>query len=198
MDGTVTKASAQGAGIAARQPVAYGKDADGFAKVYGLHHFAYLCKDAEETRHFYEDVLGLPLACVLVADELPSTGDKYPYTHLFFELRDGSYVAFFDIGDELPQKVRARAETLFNHLALEVADEAALLDSKRRLEAAGVEVVGPTDHGFLHSIYFFDPNGLRLELTTRTVDASVMKQKRDEARQLLDRWTRDKHNRKKK
>ncbi len=196
MDGTVT-APMRGSGVAARQSVAY-QGADKFAKIYGLHHFAYLCKDAEETRHFYEDVLGLPLACVIVADELPSTGDKYPYVHLFFELRDGSYVAFFDIGDELPEKVRARAETLFNHLALEVADDAALLASKKRLEAEGVAVVGPTEHGFIHSIYFYDPNGLRLELTTRTIDTKGMVKKRDEARVLLDRWTKDKNNRKKK
>ena len=65
-----------------------------------LHHFAYRCRNAEETRAFYEDVLGLKLAHVIGADTVPSTGEYSPYFHIFFELGDGSYVAFFDLGDD--------------------------------------------------------------------------------------------------
>ena len=67
--------------------------------IKSLHHWAYRCRDAEETRHFYEDVLGLPLAHVVSADIVPSTGEYSPYVHIFFEMKDGSYVAFFDLGD---------------------------------------------------------------------------------------------------
>jgi len=66
--------------------------------IQGLHHYAYRCRDAEETRHFYEDLLGLPLAHVIRADHVPSTGEYCPYVHIFFEMRDGSYMAFFDLG----------------------------------------------------------------------------------------------------
>ena len=69
------------------------------APIHGLHHFAWRCRDAEETRHFYEDLLGLPLAHVIKADTVPSTGEYCPYVHVFFQMRDGSYIAFFDLGD---------------------------------------------------------------------------------------------------
>ena len=69
-------------------------------RISGLHHYAYRCRNAEETRSFYEDLLGLPLAHVIQADSVPSTGASDPYVHLFFEYADGSYIAFFDLGDE--------------------------------------------------------------------------------------------------
>ena len=68
--------------------------------IQGLHHYAYRAKDAEETRHFYEDILGLPLYHIIQSDHVPSTGEYCPYTHFFFRLGDGSYIAFFDLGDD--------------------------------------------------------------------------------------------------
>ena len=65
-----------------------------------LHHYAYRAKDAEETRHFYEDILGLPLYHIIQSDYVPSTGEYCPYTHFFFRLQDGSFIAFFDLGDD--------------------------------------------------------------------------------------------------
>ena len=69
------------------------------APVHQLHHYAYRAKDAEETRHFYEDILGLPLYHIIQSDYVPSTGEYCPYTHFFFRLQDGSFIAFFDLGD---------------------------------------------------------------------------------------------------
>ncbi len=69
------------------------------APVLGLHHFARRCRDAEETRHFYEDILDLLLVHVIRLDRVPSTGEYCPYVHLFFEMADGSNIAFFDLGD---------------------------------------------------------------------------------------------------
>ena len=63
----------------------------------GVHHSAFRCRDAEETRKFYEDILGLPLKAALVFEEEPGSGRPIPYMHLFFELGDGNYVAFFDV-----------------------------------------------------------------------------------------------------
>src|SRR3954468_18394843 len=70
------------------------------APIHQLHHYAYRARDAEETRHFYEDILGLPLYHIIQADHVPSTGDYCPYTHIFFRLKDGSFIAFFDLGDD--------------------------------------------------------------------------------------------------
>ena len=76
--------------------------------VLGLHHFAWRCRDSEETRRFYEDLLGLPLVHVIKSDHVPSTGEYCPYVHIFFQMRDGSYIAFFDLGDDvtaLPSRI---------------------------------------------------------------------------------------------
>ena len=70
-----------------------------FVPINGLHHFAYRCRDAEETRHFYEDILGLPLIHVIRQDRVPSTQEHCPHAHIFFRMTDGSCVAFFDLGD---------------------------------------------------------------------------------------------------
>jgi glyoxylase I family protein len=73
---------------------------NGFARIHGLNHYAFRCRNAEETRHFYEDVLKLPLAATVYHDTVPSTGAYQPYFHIFFELGDGSFLAFFDLLDE--------------------------------------------------------------------------------------------------
>lgn len=160
--------------------------------VLGLHHWAYRCRDAEETRAFYEDLLGLPLAHVIKADTVPSTGEFFPYVHIFFQLEDGSYVAFFDLGDDLASDPSPNTPMWVNHLALRVSSVEKLLQAKKRLEAAGVEVVGVTDHHIINSIYFFDPNGIRLELTTQTVTDQYMRQAQGRARGELDQWTQTK------
>lgn len=157
--------------------------------VRGLHHFAWRCRDAEETRAFYEDLLGLPLAHVIRLDHVPSTGAYCPYVHIFFRMDDGSYVAFFDLGDDLAADPSPNTPMWVNHLALRVDSLERLQAAKARLEAAGVEVVGVTDHGIIRSIYFFDPNGLRLELTVQWADADEMARHQADARGALDDWT---------
>lgn len=114
--------------------------------IQSLNHFAWRCRDAEETRHFYEDLLGLPLAHVIRADHVPSTGEYCPYTHIFFRMADGSFVAFFDLGDDQVAQPSPNTPAWVNHIALQAADRTALLAAKARLEAAGVEVLGVTDH----------------------------------------------------
>ncbi|MGB7301096.1 MAG: VOC family protein [Burkholderiaceae bacterium] len=154
-----------------------------------LHHFAYRCRDAEETRAFYEDVLGLELAHVIKADTVPSTGEYCPYVHIFFKMADNSYIAFFDLGDNKATVPDPDTPPWVNHLALEVTDEAQLLVMKEKLQTHGVDVTGPVDHGFVKSIYFFDPNGLRSELTCRTKPAEYMLERQREAHSELASWT---------
>ena len=153
-----------------------------------MFHFAHPCRDAEETRAFYEDLLGLPMtSCVKVAS-VPSSGDPGPYLHLFFEMGDGSYVAFFDLGaGELPQP-SPNTPKWVQHLALEVPTMTDVKAIQSRLRAAGVEVIGVVDHDFIQSIYFFDPNGLRLEITTRTEPPGFIEKQRAEAHSALADW----------
>ena len=160
--------------------------------IRGLHHYAYRCRDAEETRAFYEDLLELPLAHVVRADNVPSTGEHCPYVHIFFQMRDGSYIAFFDLGDDEAAEPSPNTPSWVNHIALEVDTLDDLEDWKKKLDAGGVEVIGVTDHGFLKSIYFFDPNGHRLELTTRTASSSYLAEGEAKAHAALDAWTEEK------
>ena len=163
-----------------------------FVPIHGLHHFAWRCRDAEETRHFYEDILGLPLVHLIRADTVPSTGEHCPYVHLFFQMRDGSCIAFFDLGDGVAAAPSANTPAWCNHMAMQVDSLEELERAKHRLEASGVQVLGVTDHPFVKSIYFFDPNGFRLELTTRTDEPGYMERKRSSARAECDEWSREK------
>ena len=161
--------------------------------VHGLHHFAWRCKDAEATRRFYEDLLGLPLVHVIRKDHVPSTGEYCPYVHIFFRMADGSHIAFFDLGDDTAALPSPNTPGWVNHIALRVASRDDLLAMKARLEAGGVEVIGVTDHdGYIHSIYFFDPNGLRLELTVEVAAPAVVEGYAREAHAALAAWTGEK------
>ena len=156
--------------------------------IKGLHHYAYRCRDAEETRVFYEDLLGLPLAHLIRLDHVPSTGEYCPYVHVFFEMQDGSFIAFFDLGDNERAEPSANTPAWVNHLALEVPDREELLRAKARLEAAGVEVLGVTDHHIIESIYFFDPNGHRLELACNIGTPDQYAELRALAPVMLNDW----------
>jgi len=160
--------------------------------IHGLHHFAWRCRDAEETRRFYEDILGLPLVHLIRADHVPSTGEYCPYVHIFFRMTDGSYLAFFDLGDDTAAAPSPNTPAWVNHMALRVGSLAELEAARRRLEAHGVEVIGVTDHHFVKSIYFFDPNGFRLELTTFVGTPEYMAEKQRSAHGECAAWTREK------
>lgn len=161
--------------------------------IHGLHHFAWRCRDAEETRRFYEDVLGLPLVHVIKKDHVPSTGEYCPYVHIFFRMQDGSHIAFFDLGDDTAALPSPNTPAWVNHIALRVRSRDDLRAMKARLQENGVDVVGVTDHdGYIESIYFFDPNGFRLELTVEVADPAVVQGFAAEAHAALGQWNRDK------
>lgn len=154
-----------------------------------LHHAAYRCRDAEETRHFYEDILGLPLYHLIQSDTVPSTGEYCPYTHIFFRLHDGSFLAFFDLGDNIAALPSPNTPKWVNHIALQIGSVEALKQIQAHLENAGIKVIGPTDHRVFQSIYFFDPNGIRLELTAQIATAEQMHQESLDVHQQLTQWT---------
>ena len=132
--------------------------------IKGLHHNAYRCRDSEETRRFYKDFLGLPLADAFEITET-MTGRNTSVLHSFYRLGDGSYLAFFEAPDR-PFEFKKQHDFDL-HIALEV-DPQTLQDMFEKGKAASIETRGISDHGFAHSIYFRDPNGYVIELAART------------------------------
>jgi glyoxylase I family protein len=164
-------------------------DVPAAAPIQQLHHYAYRARDAEETRHFYEDILGLPLYHIIQSDVVPSTGEFCPYTHFFFRLQDGSFIAFFDLGDDEAALPSPNTPKWVNHIAFRVNTIEELERMKARIQAHGVEVLGVTDHHVFKSIYFFDPNGVRLELSANVATAQEMERESTVAHARLAEWT---------
>ena len=154
--------------------------------IKGLHHNAYRCRDAEETRQFYEGFLGLPLVNAFEIKETKS-GRATSALHHFYRMDDGSCLAFFEATD-MPFEFK-RQHDYDLHIALEIPYDQLqpMLDKGKR---AGIESRGISDHGFIHSIYFRDPNGYVIELTARLPNhAEATDPKKNAARAKLDRWT---------
>lgn len=154
-----------------------------------LHHAAFRCKDAAETVQFYTEVLGLKFSHAMGEDHVPSTGAYSPHIHIFFEMEDGSSIAFFECPRDKGNMKDLESPDWIQHFAFEVDGLDSLHAAHRDLQAKGISVVGPTNHDdFITSIYFFDPSGHRLELTARTCDASRLKVFEREAPQVLALW----------
>jgi catechol 2,3-dioxygenase-like lactoylglutathione lyase family enzyme len=128
-----------------------------------LHHSAYRCRDSEETRRFYEDFLGLPLVNAFQLGE-SKTGRSVRALHTFYQLEDGSCLAFFEV-QEMPFEFKDQHDFDL-HIALEI-DRDALLPMLEKGKALGIETRGVSDHGPIHSIYFRDPSGYVIELCAR-------------------------------
>ena len=154
--------------------------------IKGLHHNAYRCRDSEETRRFYEGFLGLPLAEALEIGQTKS-GRKTETLHTFYRLDDGSFLAFFEAPD-MPFEFKAQHDFDL-HIALEV-EPPVLEEMMAKGKAAGIETRGISDHDFIHSIYFRDPNGYVIELTAKMPGHDrEMDPKQNGARAKLDKWT---------
>ena len=159
--------------------------------IKGLHHNAYRCRDSEETRRFYEDFLGLPL---MHAFEINITKSNRPskVLHSFFQMDDGSFLAFFEEPGEPFDFKDQRDFDL--HIALEV-DYDHLLHMKVQGETQGVPTRGISDHGFIHSIYFRDPNGYVIELTAKTSTHNESTFDAETAHAALAQWQANKSSR---
>jgi len=156
------------------------------SSIRGLHHTAFRVRDSEQTRQFYQDFLGLPLAHTLEIG-LTKTGQQTRYLHTFYEMDDGSYLAFFE-APEMPFEFKDQHDFDL-HIALEVP-ESHMLAMKHRAEERGMEVRGVSDHDFIHSVYFRDPNGYVVELTCKQPNHDqATDNSRNQARSKLDRWT---------
>ncbi|MBW2704633.1 MAG: VOC family protein [Deltaproteobacteria bacterium] len=157
-----------------------------------IHHVAYRCIDAKETVEFYQRVLNMDFVLAIAEDKVPSTKEPDPYMHLFMDAGGGNILAFFELPNSPAMGRDENTPQWVQHIAFEVKDMAALLEAKELAEAEGLDVIGPTNHGIFKSIYFFDPNGHRLELAANTRTAEQMKELHDVAPLMLEEWSRTK------
>ena len=158
--------------------------------VHNMHHTAYRCRDAEQTRWFYEDVLGFKLAAAMVFDEEPGSPVKREYMHLFFQTGDGNFIAFFDAPDDVEEKMFIARHGFDQHIAFEVESMEQLKAWRRHINKLGRPCFGPIDHGFVHSIYMYDPNGVQVELTLKDQNYdAILAEDSAKAHDVLKEWT---------
>ncbi|MBF5090223.1 MULTISPECIES: VOC family protein [unclassified Novosphingobium] len=157
-----------------------------------IHHVAYRCNDAKATVEWYERVLGMTYTTAFAEDHVPSTGAYDPYMHVFLDCGGGNVVAFFELPEQPAMGRDPHTPAWVQHLAFEVEDEAALLAAKAHIEAQGIDVLGPTWHGIFKSIYFFDPNGHRLELACNIGTPEQYAELKTLAPVMLEEWSRTK------
>ena len=160
-------------------------------KIQRIHHVAYRCRDAKETVNWYRDHLGMDFVLAIAEDQVPSTHEPDPYMHVFLDAGGGNVLAFFELPNSPAQGKDPHTPEWVQHIAFRVKDRAELMAYKAHLESKGVEVLGPTDHGAFHSIYFFDPSGHRLELACPDPDEQRMLERMDAVKwQMLEEWDR--------
>lgn len=157
-----------------------------------IHHVAYRCRDAKETVEFYQRVLDMDFLLAIAEDEVPSTKEPDPYMHVFLDAGMGNVLAFFEIPNSPPMGRDPNTPAWVQHIAFEVESMDELLRLKEKAESEGLEVVGPTDHTIFKSIYFFDPNGHRLEIAANTASDEMLAKLREVASDMLEEWSRTK------
>lgn len=157
-----------------------------------IHHVAYRCNDARETAAFYRDTLEMGLVLAISEDRVPSTHARDPYMHVFLDAGGGNVLAFFELPHAPPMGRDTNTPAWVQHIAFKVRDLGALLAARERLRSQGLDVLGPTDHHIFQSIYFFDPNGHRIELVADTATDADLARLNEVAPAMLDEWSRTK------
>ena len=161
-------------------------------KISRIHHAAYRCKDAKETVEWYAKNLNMDFVLAIAEDLVPSTKAPDPYMHIFLDAGGGNVLAFFELPNSPEMGRDENTPAWVQHIAFEVENMETLLAAKVKLEANGVEVLGPTNHTIFKSIYFFDPNGHRLELAANTGTPEMMS-KLDEVKwDMINEWSQTK------
>lgn len=157
-----------------------------------IHHVAYRCRDAKQTVEWYTKHLNMQFVLAIAENEVPSTKAPDPYMHVFLDAGGGNVLAFFELPTQ-PEMDRDRnTPSWVQHLAMKVDSLETLLETKAKLEAAGISVIGPVNHTIFKSIYFFDPNGHRLELAY-DCGTPEMRNKLDAVKwEMLEEWSKTK------
>ena len=157
-----------------------------------IHHVAYRCMDAKATVEWYEKYLGMDFVLAIAENEVPSTKAPDPYMHVFLDAGAGNILAFFELPNSPEMGRDENTPSWVQHIAFQIGDMDELLNIKAKLEADDIQVIGPTDHTIFQSIYFFDPNGHRLELAVNT-NTKEMDRKLDEVKwDMLNEWAKTK------
>ena len=157
-----------------------------------IHHVAYRCRDAKQTVEWYGKHLGTDFVLAIAENNVPSTGAPDPYMHVFMDAGQGNVLAFFELPNSPPMGRDGATPEWVQHIAFKVASLEELHAAKARLQAAGIEVVGPTEHTIFKSIYFFDPNGHRLELAVDTATPEMNARLDAVKWDMLEEWSRTK------
>ena len=153
-----------------------------------IHHVAYRCHDAKATVQWYRQHLGMEFVLAIAEDQVPSTHAPDPYMHVFLDAGGGNVLAFFELPNAPTMGRDEHTPDWVQHIAFKIDSLAELEAAQARLQAAGIAVIGPTDHTIFKSIYFFDPNGHRLELAVDTATADMSKKLDDVKWAMLDEW----------
>ena len=157
-----------------------------------LHHINFASKDVDALDAFYRDVLDMDYTTAFAEDHVPSTGEYDPYMHVFLDAGNGNVLAFFELPNQKDMGRDENTPQWVQHIAFRVNTIDELLAAKARAEAKGLEVLGPTDHGIFKSIYFFDPNGHRVELAADTGTPEELAELKRVAPAMLEEWSRTK------
>ncbi len=154
-----------------------------------IHHVAYRCKDAKETTLWYQEKLNMDLVLAIAENEVPSTKAPDPYMHIFLDAGNENVLAFFELPNSPAMDRDRNTPEWVQHIALRVANYEALVSAKEELVSKGIDVLGPVNHGVFKSIYFFDPNGHRLELATDVGTPEQYKELTRVAQDMIDEWS---------
>ncbi|MBN8647214.1 MAG: VOC family protein [Caulobacterales bacterium] len=157
-----------------------------------IHHVAYRCINAKETVEFYQKVLGMDFQLAISEDYVPSTGEHDPYMHIFLDAGGGNVLAFFELPKQPEMGFDPNSPKWVQHIAFAVKDYDALMAAKAHIESFGIEVIGPTNHTIFKSIYFFDPNGHRLELAADCATPEQMAELKRVAPIMIGEWNETK------
>ncbi len=158
-------------------------------KIDRIHHVAYRCKDAKQTVEWYRDMLNMDFVLAIAEDRVPSTHEPDPYMHVFIDAGNGNVLAFFELPTKPAMGRDKNTPPWVQHIAFKVKDRETLIAYKEHLERNGVKVLGVTDHSIFHSIYFFDPNGHRIELACDDPEEEAMLKRLDAVKwDMLNEW----------
>ena len=153
-----------------------------------IHHVAYRCIDAKKTAEFYKDVLNMDLLVSIAEDHVPSTKEPNPYMHIFLDAGMGNVLAFFEITGEKEMSRDLNTPKWVQHIAFELPSMEMLNEAFASIKNKGIDVIGIVDHAIFKSIYFFDPNGHRIELAVNTNTPEQLKKLKEIAPVMLDEW----------
>ncbi len=162
-------------------------------KIEHIHHVAYRCKDAKVTVDWYVEHLKMDFILAIAEDRVPSTQALDPYMHVFLDAGQDNVLAFFELPTQPEMGRDENTPEWVQHIAFKVADRETLIAYREHLESKGVEVLGVTNHGLFHSIYFFDPSGHRIELACPDPAEEEKLKRLDAVKwEMLEEWSKTK------